>query len=393
MSKHRAEDEVAGINCDIADFLSGMSSTGLVTACINASDSLKKGELIIGGQFWHQEGRSMTATNPIMDGMPNTCKAAILSTAAEAVEWTNPMETVSPEGKRQASRVIVYPADMPLIEEAVEEFAQNPSDREDGSHIAFTKILSNVRTFEHPPRILREGSSDLSGTYLAAVAPLWLSMTNQASVGSRSLVREDGPDLMNSSDEDSPKEERGDELTGMYTDGCTAPVLLTQSQVAQQKAFHAHLKSVGYGNWIDSGSNCPSSSEYEPHSQSVPSSPTNSRTGSRFDEPNVPASSNPRIPRAKTPTGEMPTKPTVSTAVTPPPPQKASQRPQFLSDSSGVSEDEPAPAQLLSSRIVPEEEIPLKTAIGFGGCQGQKIYLRFKKEGDLRVCRFRHIRK
>jgi hypothetical protein len=121
----------------------------------------------------------MTASNPIMDGMPNTRKAAILSAAAEAVEWTNPMETTSPEGKRQASRVIVYPADIPLIEKAVEEFAQNPSDREDGSHIAYSKILSNVMKFEHPPRILREDSSDLSGTDLGAVAPLWLNTANQ----------------------------------------------------------------------------------------------------------------------------------------------------------------------------------------------------------------------
>jgi hypothetical protein len=162
---------------------------------------------------------------------------------------------------------------------------------------------------------------------------------------------------MNSSDEDSPQEERGDELTGMYADGCTAPVRLTQSQVAQQKAFHAHLKSVGYGNWIDSGSNCPSCSESESVSQSAPSSPMNSRSGSRFDESNVPISSNPRIPRAKTPTGDAPSKPTVSTAVSLPPLPKDSQRRQFLSDS-GTSADELPPVMSpISSRIVPDSEI------------------------------------
>jgi hypothetical protein len=284
----QAEDEVAGINCDIAEFLSGMSSTGLVTVCINASDSLKRGQSIIGGQFWHQEGRSMTATNPIMDGMLNTRHVAILSAAAEAVEWTNPMETVSPEGKRQASRVIVYPADIPLIEPAVEEFAQNPSAREDGSHIAYTKILSNVMKFEQLPRILTEDSSELSGTDLGAAAPIWLNTADQVSVGGRSLVHEDGPNIMNSDEEDSPKEEHGDELTGMYTDGLKAPVILAQSQVAFQKARTAALKSPGF--WVNSESNCPSSSESEPFSQSAPSSPNGSRSGSRFDEPNIPVS-------------------------------------------------------------------------------------------------------
>jgi hypothetical protein len=172
-----------------------------------------------------------------------------------------------------------------------------------------------------------------------------LNTAAQVSVGSRNFVSESGPDVMNSRDEDLPFEEHGECLTGVYTYGLKAPVVLSQSEVARQKDAAEGLKKVGFGNWIESGSNCPSGSETladsDYGSQSVPSSPSDTRSGSRFDLPR----SSP-IPRAKTPTGEVPTKPTVSTAVSMPPLPKSSKRKQsFLSDSSGPSGDElPPPA-------------------------------------------------
>jgi hypothetical protein len=48
---------------------------------------------------------------------------------------------------------------------------------------------------------------------------------------------------MNSSDEESIKEEHGDELTGMFTDGCTVPKLLSISETASQKAAGSGVKS------------------------------------------------------------------------------------------------------------------------------------------------------
>jgi hypothetical protein len=84
----QAEEEIAGINCDVADFLSGMSSTGTITVCINAGASMKKNERILGGQLWQQGGRSMTAVNGVIEGMPNTRESAILTAAVEAVEWS-----------------------------------------------------------------------------------------------------------------------------------------------------------------------------------------------------------------------------------------------------------------------------------------------------------------
>jgi hypothetical protein len=81
-----------------------------------------------------------------------------------------------------------------------------------------------------------------------------MNIAAQVSVGSRDLVKEDGPDTMNSSDEESIKEEHGDELTGMYTEGCKAPVLMSQAEVAKQKAWAAHQKKRAELDACDQGS-------------------------------------------------------------------------------------------------------------------------------------------
>jgi hypothetical protein len=46
----RAEDEISGINCDVADFLSDLNATESITIAINAGHSMKRGEAILGGQ-------------------------------------------------------------------------------------------------------------------------------------------------------------------------------------------------------------------------------------------------------------------------------------------------------------------------------------------------------
>jgi hypothetical protein len=142
----------------------------------------------------------------------------------------------------------------------------------------------------------------------------------QVSVGTRPLVLEDGPDTMHSSDEDATEEEPGDKLTGVYANGLKSPVYLSRSEVARQKAVASYAKTVGYGKWINS--DAPSSTDVssdfessqpqsvptspivpyrsesrspflplsgtgvssEAFSQSAPSSPANTRCGSRFQE-------------------------------------------------------------------------------------------------------------
>jgi hypothetical protein len=70
-----------------------------------------------------------------------TRASAILSATVEAVAWRHPIESVTPEGKRQSPRTVFYPADMPQIAEELDEFLKNPSELEDGKHIAYSKII------------------------------------------------------------------------------------------------------------------------------------------------------------------------------------------------------------------------------------------------------------
>jgi hypothetical protein len=123
----------------------------------------------------------------------------------------------------------------------------------------------------------------------------------------------------------------------VYTGTLKAPVVLSQSEAARLRAAGKQLKDMGCARWIDSDAPV-STSTTSDFSQSVPSSPANTRCASRFDEPDTLKSQ--AIPRAKTPTGEALSQPTSSTAVSMPPLQKSSMRRQtFLSDSSGLSEE------------------------------------------------------
>jgi hypothetical protein len=185
-----AEEEIAGINCDVADFLSGMDATATITVCINASTSMKKNERILGGQLWQQEDRSMTAVNGVIDGMTNSRESAILSAAAESVEWTHPMEPTI-DGKRVSPRIIVYPSDMPSIDEALSDFSQNPSESDDCSHIAFAKILEHSAGYVSPPVFLREDCSEVQNDPEMAIAvPKGLALATQVSVGGRDYTLE-----------------------------------------------------------------------------------------------------------------------------------------------------------------------------------------------------------
>jgi hypothetical protein len=230
MKHSHSHSHHAPMNIPRRAILSGMSSTGTITVCINAGASMKRNETILGGQFWQQEGRSMTAVNGTIDGMPNTRESAILPAAVEAVEWRHPIEPMSDDGKRKTSRVVIYPEEMPQLEEAMIEFSQNPSEQEDGSHIAYSKILEKCAEYESSPRFFREDSSEiLNDPELAAAVPRWMNTAAQVSVGSRDLVLENGPDTMNSSDEDSPTGEHGDKLPGVYVGDPKAPVRLSLS--------------------------------------------------------------------------------------------------------------------------------------------------------------------
>jgi hypothetical protein len=162
--------------------------------------------------------------------------------------WKHPIEPTTEEEKRIGKRVIIYPAAMPQLEEEMNEFSQNPFDKEDGTHIAYDAILKGVAEFEISPRFYREDSEEIrSNPDLAASVPLWMNIAAQVSTGGRDLVLENGPDMMNSSDDESPKEEHGDELQGYYVGRIKARVVLSPEEGARQKAVAAFLKENSQG--------------------------------------------------------------------------------------------------------------------------------------------------
>jgi hypothetical protein len=139
-----AEEDAAGYNCDIADFLSDHSAVETTTIAINAADSLKQGEAVLGGQYWQQQSHHMAAVNGIPDGMPNTRASAILSAAVEAVVWKHPIETTTPEGKRCSARIVFFPADMPPIAEELQAFKAGRSELEEGKHVAYAVFAKKM---------------------------------------------------------------------------------------------------------------------------------------------------------------------------------------------------------------------------------------------------------
>jgi hypothetical protein len=108
---------------------------------------------------------------------------------------------------------------------------------EDGKHIAFSKILEKTAKYVSPPRFIREDSSEvLNDPLLSETVAFNMNLASEVSTGGRSLVLENGPDTMNPSDDESLVEEHGDEEKNMYTHGFKAPILLSRSEVARQRA-------------------------------------------------------------------------------------------------------------------------------------------------------------
>jgi hypothetical protein len=203
--------------------------------------------------------------------------------------------------------VVIYPAEMPQLEEAMNEFLQNPSEMEDGSHIAFSKILKKCAECETSPRFFRQESDEIrSNPELAAAVPLWMNIAAQVSVGSRDLVFEKGPDVADSSDEGCPTEEHGEKLEGMSVNGIKAPVLISQSDVARQKAAAAYVKSLAQDSWSDSPqASClervESSGSDLSRSQSSPSlpAPSKGRPEAKTNGPRDSSESSPAPPKGK----------------------------------------------------------------------------------------------
>jgi hypothetical protein len=210
-----AENEIAGINCDIGEFLSQMSPspTEPVIICVNAGESLKGNEQHLGGQLWLQSDRQMTATNIQLDGMPNLATSVCLAGVAEAVQWAHILETCLP--KRTSQRVVIYPPSLTKLKTVLATWNAGLG-MEDGHDIAYERILSACSLYENPPVFFSANSSDFGGLDIADKVRLWMHTAAQVSTGGRRQVLENGPDVYDS-ENDSENEDHGEVLSVMYT--------------------------------------------------------------------------------------------------------------------------------------------------------------------------------
>jgi hypothetical protein len=237
----KAEEEISGINCDIADFVSQMSldPADELIICVNGTHELGKGERAMAGQLWIQGDKMMTAANPAFPGMSNTSESAVLSAAAEALEWRNDALEL-PNPPRKGQRVVIYPKGLWSLEEVL---ATGSTDGlEEGHDIACQRILAAANQFELTPTFLKEDSEViLSDPKKAELVPQWMCMAEQVAIGGRSRVLQDGPDTPNSDDE-AKEDVEADKLTDMYAPGmkpCIANAKISPEVAAQQRALYA----------------------------------------------------------------------------------------------------------------------------------------------------------
>jgi hypothetical protein len=175
----------------------------------------------------------MTAANPVIKGDPRSREAAILSAVYEAVSWRHSIENAI-EGPRNGQRVVFYPQEITGLSQVLtSRNVTVDDDLEDNSEL-YEAILNESDQFECPPLFMREDCDELTSHPVWALKiGQWMITAARVATGSRPRVLEDGPDVMNSDDEDSKKDEHGEELTGMYANGCST---LEEARMTEQQA-------------------------------------------------------------------------------------------------------------------------------------------------------------
>jgi hypothetical protein len=274
----KAEEEISGINCDVADFVSQMSLDPVqeVVIYVNGSQEMKKGEKAMAGQLWVQGDRMMTASNPPFDGMANTREAAVLTAAAEAIAWKN--EAIEPPGPRKGQRVVIYPKDLGHLEEVL--ISADPSlDPPYGHPEVYQRVLLAASEFEVPPIFLKEDCSAIvSDPAKAETVPKMMCLAERIATGSRPRVLENGPDTLHS-DEDAEEDVEADKELGIYAPGVDptlGPKVLSSSEAARQRAVSRAIRSQS--------SSLPTSTDSE-MGNSIVSSPAQSPQPTRQPTP------------------------------------------------------------------------------------------------------------
>jgi hypothetical protein len=241
-----AENEISGTNCDLADFVAGMTLDPAeeMIICVNGSEEMKRSETAMAGQLWMQGERKMAGSNPPYDGMSNSKEAAILTAVAEAVVWKN--DALEVDGRRRGQWVVIYPKELTQLDAVLTSGDPN-IDEEDGHPIAYQKVLAAAQSYENPPVFLREDCERITSVpVMAEAVPRWMCMAERIATGIRPRVLENGPDVWHYDDE-AKEDVLPDVEKGMYTEGMDpekGPTKLSQHEAARQRAAAPALKSL-----------------------------------------------------------------------------------------------------------------------------------------------------
>jgi hypothetical protein len=192
----KAGEEIDGINCGLADFLSGLSldPNEPVLICIDAAESMKRHEQFIGGQLRMQDDRQMSASS------------AALVAVVEAVEWKHALETA--KDNRKGQRVVIYP---PMLDKLAEVLISGDTSRDpEPSHACpYQRIFAACASFENVSGFFPSDSQEFEGLDIQDKVPRWMHMAMEISIGGRRQVLEDSNDVCDS-ESDSENEEHGD---------------------------------------------------------------------------------------------------------------------------------------------------------------------------------------
>jgi hypothetical protein len=210
----KAGEEIDGINCDLADFLTGLSTNPEepIIICVNTGESMKRHEQNIGVQLWIHSDRQMSATNIIPLGMKNDAASAALVAVVEAVEWKHALDIAKTHRKGQ--RVVIYPPSLDKLPEVLVS-GDTSRDPEPSHESAYLRVFAACASFETVPGFFSSDSQEFGGLDIHDKVPQWTHTAKEISVGGRRQVLEDGNDVCDS-ESDSENEEHGDELKGGY---------------------------------------------------------------------------------------------------------------------------------------------------------------------------------
>jgi hypothetical protein len=245
----KVEDEISGINSDLAQFVQKLSPdpANPIYVCVNDGASMR-GSQPIGGQYWRQGNLQMAATNQVCYEADSSRESVALSAVCDAIAWRHALEINSDlDLLRTQQRVIVYPTILKGMMRILES-GDCRTDPDGGRESIYPKIAEEFHTYAYPPVLLCEDSpATKEWPGLSEHVAEWMKVAELIAVGSFRQVKEDGRDVM-SSESDSENSDHGEqwedrerftsEMIGEDGKRIMCPVKLSRHQVAVQMAQH-----------------------------------------------------------------------------------------------------------------------------------------------------------